>query len=59
MSAICPICGLTCPAIGFCEHHPGAFIDEWAASNRIVCDLIHRKITPERLEPADRGLDND
>lgn len=52
---ICPLCGLTAPENGICEHHAYADIDAWAAANRIMCDFFHRKRVPERLPPEERG----
>jgi hypothetical protein len=39
---------------GLCRHHDSAYGDQWAASNRIMCDFLHRKKVPPRLEPAER-----
>lgn len=51
---LCPTCGLTCPPDGICEHHAYVFYDEWSRSNRIVCDFVHRKIEPQRVDPEYR-----
>jgi hypothetical protein len=29
-----------------CRHHTVAYGEDWAVSNRIVCDLIHRRVEP-------------
>lgn len=51
--ALCTLCGLTCPGAGtwgLCEHHDFNFGDAWSTSNRIVCDFVHRKIVPRRVD---------
>jgi hypothetical protein len=51
MSALCPYCG--CPTLddGMCAYHAvgpgGPDVDNWANSNRIMCDFIHRGIVLE------------
>lgn len=51
----CSICGRQIAAhLGFCQHHAAGGADSWAASNRIMCDFVHRGIAPPRLDPADR-----
>jgi hypothetical protein len=34
---------------GLCAHHYSDSEDGWAASNRLMCDFIHRKRIPLRL----------
>ena len=53
----CVACGYEIPIeLGICPHHhardPG-----WAQTNRIMCDLLHRRIVPRRLRPRDREED--
>ena len=38
-----------------CAHHLGDYDTEpWSASNRAMCNLLHRGISPSRLAEADR-----
>ena len=57
--SLCASCGV--PLAGdesLClHHHSGAYSDGWAMANRIVCDLVHRRIVPSRLSAADRDDD--
>jgi hypothetical protein len=51
----CSICGRQIAAhLGFCQHHSASGTDSWAASNRIMCDFVHRGVAPPRLQPAER-----
>ena len=53
----CVLCGVELPGgHDVCRQHdhhdPG-----WAASNRIVCDLLHRGVIPSRLPAVNREED--
>jgi hypothetical protein len=37
-----------------CLYHLGTEANDWAATNRIMCDFFHRKKVPPRLAPAQR-----
>ncbi len=53
--ALCASCGLQ--LIGrdeLCPHHACVYGDDWAASNRIICDFFHRHKEPARLPEAQR-----
>lgn len=56
--SLCASCGSQLPdGEGLCRHHASAFSDDWARSNRILCDFIHRKAVPVRLALAERDDD--
>lgn len=49
----CASCGLELSAtMTLCMHHDQREAG-WADTNRIMCDLLHRHITPPRLRRAD------
>jgi hypothetical protein len=53
----CVLCGLELSGRDhLCRQHdvdnPG-----WAASNRIICDFLHRGVVPSRLSAAERDAD--
>jgi hypothetical protein len=48
----CPVC-LIERDDGICPHHL-MWDEQWAESNRIMCDLLHRGKAPPRLPPEDR-----
>jgi hypothetical protein len=53
--SLCASCGAQIPGDGaLCPHHDCVYGDQWATANRIMCDFLHRKREPERLEPAER-----
>ena len=37
-----------------CPHHHMTADGDWAAANRIMCDLLHRGKVPPRLSPEAR-----
>lgn len=48
----CPSCSLVMPGSSpICAHHGMAFAEDWAVSNRIFCDLLHRAIEPPPSGP--------
>jgi hypothetical protein len=52
--SLCASCGLEiADGSGLCRHHV-AHPDNWAESNRIMCDFFHRRI-PARLAVETRG----
>jgi hypothetical protein len=57
--ALCAICGVTTiSGEELCPYHPSSTTPEdWAASNRVLCDFIHRGVEPQRLALADRDDD--
>jgi len=54
----CPSCGSALTGesaiLGMCVHHKYALGDEWAANNRLMCDLLHRGRVPARLPAGAR-----
>jgi hypothetical protein len=50
---LCALCGLAINAeLDICPHHHSSMDDNWAISNRLICDFVHRG----KLEPLpDRG----
>jgi hypothetical protein len=53
--SVCASCGLeTLDGSGLCRHHV-SMGDNWAESNRIMCDFLHRKKLPRRLTAEGRG----
>jgi hypothetical protein len=38
-----------------CARHVTTYGGDWAVSNRIVCDLIHRRVEPPRLPAEERA----
>lgn len=50
---ICSACASHVYDDGICSHH---FVteDEWAAANRVWCDMVHRGRLPARVAPEDR-----
>jgi hypothetical protein len=56
--SLCGLCGLVDSfGRGLCEYHSEYFVDDWAKSNRIVCDFIHRHIEWTPLSVEDRLAD--
>jgi hypothetical protein len=53
--SICIACAVELPGVdALCPHHHTVYPDDgWAHWNRIVCDLIHRRIEPPAGDPAD------
>jgi hypothetical protein len=55
--SLCALCGLTVPdGTGVCAHHHTAD-DDWASTNRIMCDFFHRQRVPDRLTVRERDDD--
>lgn len=53
---LCPYCGVEVLGDdGVCAHHAAVHGDEWHVSNRVMCDLLHRGIVPERLPEPQRA----
>lgn len=53
-SGVCHLCGLGLPyGQDLCPHHHNND-DDWAATNRVMCGMLHRGITPKRLYKGDR-----
>lgn len=54
----CCQCGsASASGTGICPYHGAAFPEGWADENRILCDLIHRRIEPARLAIEQRESD--
>lgn len=52
--SVCAACAHRLPGQAeLCTHH-SMVCDDWAATNRIMCDLIHRRKVPSRLMPEQR-----
>jgi hypothetical protein len=55
--SLCALCGLTVPdGAGVCAHHQNGD-DDWASTNRIMCDFFHRQRIPSRLGARERDDD--
>jgi hypothetical protein len=53
----CALCNTEIPAgSSLCPHHDVSEIG-WAASNRIMCDFLHRGRVPPRVSARDRDED--
>lgn len=53
--SLCPACGLeTSDNAALCRHHFSQR-DNWAESNRIMCDFFHRRKVLPRLTREVRG----
>ena len=51
----CVLCGSEASEGGaLCAHHLFGIPDEWATSNRIMCDFLHRGVIPRRLSREER-----
>jgi hypothetical protein len=51
----CVLCGVEVQdGSALCAHHLCGVGENWAASNRIMCDLVHRGIVPPRLSVDER-----
>jgi hypothetical protein len=56
--SLCVLCGVTlCGDADLCAYHLRAYAESWAATNRIICDFVHRGIDPMRVSAAERELD--
>jgi hypothetical protein len=54
MSA-CVLCGLEVrDDVALCAHHLFGNEEDWAACNRVMCDFVHRGVTPRRLPREQR-----
>ena len=50
--SLCTACGLTLnDDTGLCRHHSTNTFDDWAVSNKIMCDFFHRKKLLIRMGP--------
>lgn len=53
--SVCTVCGLRLfDDTGLCPHHHCVYGDDWAKTNRIMCDFFHRGHEPQRLGQAER-----
>ena len=56
--SLCTSCGSSIPGdLALCGHHHNVHGDDWAPSNRIMCNFIHRGIVPPRLDKDKRDDD--
>lgn len=56
--SLCASCGLQLVGEGnLCPHHHTVYGDDWAVSNRILCDFFHRGVVPVRLSKHERDSD--
>jgi hypothetical protein len=45
--SLCVLCGIeTNTAEALCAYHPGGTDADWAHSNRVMCDFVHRGVVP-------------
>lgn len=53
--SLCASCGLDISGdVGLCPHHHRVYSGhDWAATNRIMCDFLHRQRVPRRLTEAE------
>jgi hypothetical protein len=50
------MCGLELSGdVALCPHHHGVYEDDWAVTNRIMCDFLHRGKIPGRLTRQERA----
>jgi|RhiMetdeSRZDD1v2_1073273.scaffolds.fasta_scaffold2490802_1 hypothetical protein len=54
--SLCASCGMRLAGdAALCPHHHFVYgHDDWAVTNRIICDFLHRKKVPSRLTPSER-----
>ena len=38
---------------GFCVGHVHDFPDYWAQNNKIMCDMLHRGVSPARVDQGE------
>ena len=46
---LCAQCGLKILNGELCWHHHAVYPDDWAASNRRMCDFFHRGVVSSRV----------
>ena len=52
----CASCGVALSgSAALCSLHVATYGGDWAVSNRIVCDLIHRRVEPPCLPAEERA----
>jgi hypothetical protein len=50
---LCPVCNQRLPDdTRLCPQHVGEPAGSWSASNRIMCDFVHRGVAPARVPEA-------
>jgi hypothetical protein len=42
---------------GICSYHESGHSDDWPTANRIMCDFLHRGVTPPTPCERDEGLE--
>jgi hypothetical protein len=51
----CALCGIeVAEDVPLCAHHLFGHEEDWAASNRVMCDFVHRGVIPRRLPREQR-----
>lgn len=56
--SLCASCGLELSGDAeLCPHHHRSDGEDWAGSNRILCDFLHRGKVPARLSASQRSED--
>ncbi len=56
--SLCASCGLQLNNnTELCPHHHVMYGDDWAASNRLMCDFFHRGKVPSRLSKKELSDD--
>ena len=56
----CAFCMLQLPPnndTGMCFHHSNTYNSDWAKTNRVICDGIHRGKWLKRLSEKERSVD--
>jgi hypothetical protein len=55
--SLCAACGIQLTdGEALCRHHSTGADDGWAASNRIMCDFIHRGVVPARAADDEKEI---
>ncbi len=50
--SLCAACALQLSDdMALCPHHHGLSGDDWATTNRLMCDFVHRGRIPPRTRP--------
>lgn len=56
--ALCASCGLQLSGdVALCPHHHCVYSDDWAVSNRLICNWLHRGEALPRLPERERNED--
>jgi hypothetical protein len=56
---LCSLCGLIVSSdqanVGICYFHHYSHGDDWARSNKVLCDFFHRGVVPPRIEKGNHS----